>query len=309
MEPADGGRFVEDLQTRLSAAFRLPASASLVDILAVFSGARCFIGDSESGHLAALGFGVPSLFLAPGPLPPALDTLGEAAPPAAPPADTRDAVARLLETPRTNGLPESVAGRLEKHFDALAGFADAALAGRFDRDATARTRQGVALMRSLQDADLRVDAMRRAWETRSEQVAALRIEMADLQIELAEKLEAMEKDLKGDLSRTEQHLAEAQAEGRLLAGRLAEAQAEVRLLAGRLAEAQAEGRLLSGRLVALQADADRQMAERDAQIAQSLGELEAMRAEFLRLTNLRLFRYTAPFRGLYAALRRNLGRG
>ena len=245
-EPAEGSRFAEALMPRLRGAFRVPASVSLVDILAVFSGARFFVGDSVHGHMAALGFGVPSLFVSVGEVAPALAALGDAAPASAHPADSGNALPRLLGQARTDGLPSPVAVRLEAHFDALAGFADCAVAESFERDTGPRSREGTGLLRALQDAELRLDATREAWEARSEQIAALRIE-------LAEQLESLESGF----------------------------------------ASQADRALL---------------AERDAQLAQRLGELEAIRAEFRRFTNLRVFRYTAPLRRLYASLRRALSR-
>lgn len=379
-EPADGGRFVEAMLPRLHGAFRVPASASLVDILAVFSGAGCFVGDSVHGNMAALGFGVPSLFISPGQLAPALATLGDAAPAAAHPADAGEAVARLLGQGRADGLPASIAVRLETHFDALADFADRAQVDRFERDVKPRSRKGIALLRSLQDAEQRLDATRDAWEARSEQVAALRLELA----ERREKLESDFEGATGEKDRVEARLPASEDEAAALRNQIASSRAErerleedlrtvsrevaslqsllasshterehleedlqtasneIASLRGHLVSSEAErerleaeldsarGRIgqltgehetaltriaalredlrrLEGSLEEVQADASRRIAERDIQLAQSLGALEAMRAEFLRFTNLRLFRYTAPLRRLYSSLRRALG--
>lgn len=368
-EPADGSGFVEALGPRVHRVFRVPASASLVDILAVFSGARCFVGDSVHGNMAALGFGVPSLFVSPGAVAPALATLGDAAPATAHPADAGEAVVRLLGQARAEGLPASIAVRLETHFDALAELADRAQAERFERGAKPRSRKGIALSRSLQDAELRLEATRDAWEARSEQVAALRLKLAEREESLESRLgatteardrlatdlqaarleaaslrshlafsHAERERLEGDLGSVSKECASlrnqlqaAEQEATSLRGRLASSQAERERLEGGLVSAskvnaslrnqlqeveekavslraQLEAALAEGqRLAEAQADAGRRIAERDAQLANRLGELEAMRAEFVRFTNLRLFRYTAPLRRLYAALRRVLG--
>jgi hypothetical protein len=306
-EPSEGSQFVDAMLPRLRRVFRLPAYASLVDILAVFSGARGFIGDSVHGHMAALGFGVPSLFVTSDRFPPALLTLEAAAPAATHPADAGAAVARLLEQPRTQGLPASVAARLDGHFDALAGFADRALAERFERDGKPGSRTGTALMRTLQDADLRLDATRKAWEARSEQMTVLRLEMTEeldtLQVQLDAAPDARE------YASVRTRLDAALAGAASLGADLELARQDRVQLERHLAEARTDAARLGDRLAEAQADASRRIAERDARLAQSLGELEALRAEFLRFTNLRLFRYTAPFRRLYAALRRLLRRG
>ena len=356
-EPADGSGFAEAFAPRLRGAFRLPDSASLVDILAAFAGARCFVGDSVHGHMAAISLGVPSLFLSSAPLPSALAALGDAAPATVRPEDAAGAFARLLGQPRADGVPASVAARLDAHFDALAGFADAALTERVERDASARGRRASALTASLQDAEMRLRALREAWEARSEQVAAVRLEMdarlrtfeARLEkdfssfekrlVEMrtdADRLDALLAEARADTRRLEALLAEARvdsgrleallAEARANAGRLdallvetradagrvdallAEARADVGRLEALLAGARADARTLESRLAETRADAGRRIAERDAQLAQALGELEAMRAEFLRVTNLRIFRFTAPLRRIYGALRRTLRR-
>lgn len=368
-EPADGSGFVEALMPRVHRVFRVPASASLVDILAVFSGARCFMGDSVHGNIAALSFGVPSLFVSSGVIAPALAALGDAAPVTAHPADAGEAVARLLGQDRADGLPASIAVRLETHFDALADVADRAHAERFEREAKPRSRKGIALLRALQDAELRLNATREAWEARSEQVAALHLELAERQESLESRLgattEARDR-LATELQASRQeaaslrtHLAFSQAEQERLEGdlvsvsketaslrnQLQAAGQEAASLRSQLASSQAERERLEGdlvsaskenaslrnqlqaveekaaslhsqlqaalaegqRLAEVQADAGRRIAEKDAQLAERLGELEAMRAEFVRFTNLRLFRYTAPLRRFYSALRQALG--
>ena len=328
-EPADGSGFADALLPRLPGAFRLPDSASLVDILAAFSGARCFVGDSVHGHMAAIGLGVPSLFLSSAPLPSALESLGNAAPAIVRPKDAAVAIARLLGQPRAGGPPASVAARLDAHFDSLAGFAEAALAERVERDASARGSQASALAASLQDAELRLRALREAWEARSEQLAAVRLEMderlqtfesrlekdissfekrlAEMRAD-SERLEALLAEARADSARLEAFLTEARADSGRLEALLAEARADARRLEARLAETRADADRLGTLLAENQADAGRRIAERDARIAQALGELEAMRAEFLRFTNLRIFRFTAPLRRLYGALRRTLRR-
>ena len=355
-EPADGDSFIEALMPRLHGAFRVPASTSLVDILAVFSGARCFMGDSVHGNMAAFGFGVPSLFLSPGAIAPALAALGDAVPASAHPADAGNALSRLLGLTRADGLPSSVADRLETHFDALADFAGRAQAERIERDAKARSRTGIALSRSLQDAELRLDATRTAWEARSEQVAALRLELAERLESLESRLgvTTQERDrLAAELQASGQeaaslraHLASSQAERERLESDLVSASKETASLRSQLQTAEESAASLRNqlheagesadslrnqlqaaeekadslhsqlqaalaevrRLIEAEADASRRIAERDAQLAQRNGELEAIRAEFVRFVNLRLFRYTALPRRLYASLRRALGR-
>ena len=271
-EPADGDSFVEALMPRLLPAFRVPASVSLVDILAVFSGARCFMGDSVHGNMAGLSFGVPSLFVTASVIAPALATLGDAAPATAHPADAGEVIAHLLGQSRADGLPASVAVRLETHFDALAEFADRAQAERFERDAKPRGPEGIALLRTLQDTELRLDATREAWEARSEEVATLRLE-------LAERLESLESRLGVATEARDRLSADLQA-------------------------ARQEGARLESALES----ASKENVSLRSQLTSSRAELKAMHTEFLRFTNLRLFRYTAPLRGFYGSLRRILGR-
>lgn len=278
-EPADGDGFVEALMPRLPTAFRVPASVSLVDILAVFSGARCFIGDSVHGNMAALGFGVPSLFVTPGTIAPALATLGDAAPATAHPANAREVVARLLGQTRTDGLPAFVAVRLEAHFDALAEFVDRAQAERFERTTRLRSRAGISLLRILQDTELRLDATREAWEARSEQVAALRLELAErlesLESRLGVTTEARDR-LASDLQAARQEAAflrseleAVRAEGERFATDLASARIQIEHLTALHQAAFAEGQRLGSDLETIREDRAR-LEERLAEAQASL---------------------------------------
>jgi tyrosine-protein kinase Etk/Wzc len=72
------------------------------------------------------------------------------------------------------------------------------------------------------------------------------------------------------------------------------------VLASRLAEVEAERD-------AARQNAKRVSAAQAAQLAQVRAEYDVLHSEFVRFTSLRLFRYTAPLRATYAALRRLLG--
>lgn len=321
-EPVDDGGACDALAGKLHSAFRLPASVSMVDVIAAFSASCCFVGDSVYGHLAAAGFGVPSLFLSPDSLPPALAALDDAAPATAHTAEAGPALARLMTLTHSDRLSYSVESRLRRHFDTLAEVANRALTERLGRHAKAGKADDFVLLRALQDSERRLATMRAAWESRSRQLVATRLEGGG-------RLEALERRL-AEVSRERE-----EAEGRLhaaseiLASRDAALESEraevVRLgqdlgsvTASRDAALTEAGRLRAEREV-LESQL-REAAERieslltecwrlQQQMTSAENELKAMGAEFVRFTNLRVFRYSAPLRRVYAFIRRALGLG
>jgi hypothetical protein len=292
-EPADGSEFAEALLPGLSMAFRLPTSASLVDLVAVFAGARGFLGDSIHGHVAALAFGVPSLFLSAGAFPPALATFGNCSIRVASPSEVEDAMTRLLGQPREDRLPGSIEARLDAHFDALAEVAEIGFLERLAREEAAGGRKGSMLLKSLEDTDRLVDIATRAWEARSEQLAAARLSSA----EELEKLESRLEDAGNEKTRLETLARAKEEETASLRRQLAALQADRERLAAEL-----------DRLAGALGSASEENVFLREELSRRLGELEAMRAEFVRFTNLRLFRYSAPLRRVYTALRRLAGR-
>ncbi len=318
-EPADGGEFAAALGERLPDVYRLPNSVSLIDIVAVLRGARCFVGDSVHAHAATAGLGVPSLVVSHSGLDAALEQLQDAAPAATLPSAVEKALIDLLAETRRERLPGAIEERLDAHFDALAHLADEAFLDGNSCGAGKADRSQERLLRALQDSDRRLEATRLAWESRSAHAVRAKLETIALLDRLEGRLgrEADEKEqlraqLKTSLEKAaglDLEISAAREElGRLLpelAGLNASREALLENSTALLAEKEVlETRL--GAAVGQAAALGKRVESLEARIRSTGAALDAMRAEFDRFVNLRVFRYTALFRKLYAAIRKTL---
>jgi hypothetical protein len=154
----DGG-FLDAVARVLPApVFRVPREAALADRVAMFAHARAFVGSSPAGVTVSSAFGTPALLLGTGAV-----------------AELPAALERLLSAPRDPAGPSpEVDKRLDAHFDALAGVAEQALAGRLRETGDPVPR----LLHVLRENERRLEAWRVAWESRSRQLVEGRLQLA-----------------------------------------------------------------------------------------------------------------------------------
>lgn len=146
----------------ISPATRIPASASLADRLAAIEGSTCVFSALAGTLLVASSFGVACGFLDPtdGSFPaflrePGYEELGIERLT----LSSREAIDRLLGRSRRDSLPAEIESRLERHFDRLAEIVSRSVRPR--------------------EAEVRIEAWRKAYEAVSGQVAEQRLRLAE----------------------------------------------------------------------------------------------------------------------------------
>lgn len=293
------------------AVFRIPSSAALSDIVAVLAHARVFVGTSAAATLAAAAFGVPTIQLGPDATreaDAAGSRIGEALPIVAGEDDLALSLRRLVASPGREDLPRAVEERLETHFDRLAEIAESAMLRRSERGPRDRRAPNAGLARTLRDAEARGEALRAAYQARTEQ-------MLEQRFRIVEALEGREMELRTKLKAAEERLAglstaldEAREQRSALTGAFAQARAD--LEASHARELEAQRTMEASRLRELQGQATMQRLERDLVEARSrsaeiearlTSELAAKQADLERLAD-EVRRGSAQREGLLAEL-------
>jgi hypothetical protein len=275
-----GGALTAALEGVLpSRTFRVPAHASLEDIVATISAGAVFVGHSVSACAAAVAFGKPRVLLdltADGRLEAQTEKGDGSIILARNPSELEEALASAVRGEAlSRGTVDAMVRRWDECLDGIAQLAtDSTYAGAGSTNDPPR--EHVAALES------RLAALETAYEARGRRLATERLAFADLAWELrTEKGRAEEERARAedDRGRAEEERSRAEDE-----------RSRAEDDRGRAEEERARAE-------------DEQARLRDALQAERSGR-EAIEAELAALLATRTFRYTAKARGAYRALRR-----
>jgi polysaccharide pyruvyl transferase WcaK-like protein len=205
--------------------FRLPQAFVVEDLVAAIAHSRGVVGSSLHGSITAFAFGIPfSIVNLAGftKLSAFAEMAGAEATFVESPTDLGRSVARVLAGERARSDIRPLVDRVDTHFDHLADLALAAAVRRQDAESPAASSSRDLLRSALDDAELRYESLRTAYDARGRSLLRERVRLMSL-VENHERSNGLQ-HMQDELARAQASLVVAHRESEGLRTELARAE-------------------------------------------------------------------------------------